>query len=138
MLYIWNIEKIIQQTLSGHNLDINYESNNQLTVPMSYNVSHNTIRFNYLRINGYIAKLNIKESNESLVKIILYRVLGYYLDFKKNKHDTRILMYGEDKEIEELKALIELNAWEFGRTLVPEELLNSYDRVRELDKILIK
>ncbi|MEG9298132.1 hypothetical protein V6B33_16850 [Mangrovibacillus sp. Mu-81] len=137
MLYIWNIEKIIQETLSGHNLDINYESNNQLTVPMSYNVSHNTIRFNYLRINGYIAKLNIKESNDSLVKIILYRVLGYYLDFKKNKHDTRILMYGEDKEIEELKDLIELNAWEFGRSLVPEELLNSYDRVRELDKLLI-
>jgi hypothetical protein len=137
MLYIWNIEKIIQDTLSGHNLDINYESNNQLTVPMSYNVSHNTIRFNYLRINGYIAKLNIKESNDSLVKIILYRVLGYYLDFKKNKHDTRILMYGEDKEIEELKDLIELNAWEFGRSLVPEELLNSYDRVRELDKLLI-
>jgi hypothetical protein len=137
MLYIWNIEKIIQQTLSRHNLDINYESNNQLTVPMSYNVSHNTIRFNYLKINGYIAKLNIKETNENLVKIILYRVLGYYLDFKKNKHDTRILMYGDDKEIEELKTLIERNAWEFGRTMVPEELLNSYDKVRELDKVLI-
>jgi hypothetical protein len=138
MLYICNIEKIIHQTLSGHNLDINYESNNQLTVPMSYNVSHNTIRFNYLKINGYIAKLNLRESNESLVKIILCRVLGYYLDFKKNKHDTRILMYGEDKEIAELKELIDHNAWEFGRTLVPEELLISYDKVRELDKILIK
>ncbi|NQD66857.1 hypothetical protein HP456_13140 [Bacillus haikouensis] len=138
MLYIWNIEKIIQQTLSWHNLDINYESNNQLTVPMSYNVSHNTIRFNYLKVNGYIAKMNIKESEESIVKIILYRVLGYYMDFKKNKHDTRILMYGEDKEIEELKALIERNAWEFGRTLVPEELQKAYDKVRELDKRLIK
>ncbi|WP_175990552.1 hypothetical protein [Bacillus sp. Marseille-Q1617] len=137
MLYIWNIEKIIQQTLSDHNLEIKYESNNQLTVPMSYNVSHNTIRFNYLKINGYIAKLNIKETKENLVKIVLYRVLGYYLDFKKNKHDTRILMYGDKKEIKELNALIEKNAWVYGRTLVPEELLSAYDKMYELDKVLL-
>jgi hypothetical protein len=138
MLYIWNIEKIIQETLSRHNLEINYEANNQLTVPMSYNVSHNTIRFNYLKINGYIAKLNIKEKDENLVRIILYRILGYYLDFKKNKHDTRILMYGEDREIAELKALMEKNAWVYGRTLVPEELVGAYDRMHELDKVLLK
>jgi hypothetical protein len=138
MLYIWNIEKIIQETLSRHNLEINYEANNQLTVPMSYNVSHNTIRFNYLKINGYIAKLNIKEKAENLVRIILYRILGYYLDFKKNKHDTRILMYGEDREIAELKALMEKNAWDYGRTLVPEELVGPYDRMRELDKVLLR
>jgi hypothetical protein len=138
MLYIWNIEKIIQETLSRHNLEINYEANNQLTVPMSYNVSHNTIRFNYLKINGYIAKLNIKEKDENLVRIILYRILGYYLDFKKNKHDTRILMYGEDREIAELKALMERNAWDYGRTLVPEELVGAYDRMHELDKVLLR
>jgi hypothetical protein len=138
MLYIWNIEKIIQETLSRHNLEINYEANNQLTVPMSYNVSHNTIRFNYLKINGYIAKLNIKEKDENLVRIILYRILGYYLDFKKNKHDTRTLMYGEDREIAELKALMEKNAWDYGRTLVPEELVGAYDRMYELDKVLLR
>ncbi|MDQ0199330.1 hypothetical protein [Neobacillus ginsengisoli] len=140
MLYIWDIEKIIENTLHEHNLDINYEFNNKLTAPMSYNVSHNTIRFNYLQVNGYKAKMNfkIKETDENFVKIILYHVLGYYLDFKKNKHDTRIIMYGKEEEKEQLLSLIETNSWEYGRTLVPKQLLNSYDKVRELDKMLIK
>ena len=43
MLYIWNIEKIIKSTLDEHNLDINYEINNNLPAPMSYNVSTNSI-----------------------------------------------------------------------------------------------
>lgn len=137
MLKIWNIEKIIEDTLEKHNLDINYEINNKLTVPMSYNVSINTIKFNYLQVNGYINKIRINETDENLVKIILYHVIGYYLDFKKNKHDLRTLMYGEDDEIEKLKAKIENNAWVYGRTLVPEQLLQSYDQVRELDKELI-
>ncbi|WP_256942622.1 hypothetical protein [Bacillus sp. OV166] len=47
-------------------------------------------------------------------------------------------MYGEDEEIEKLKSKIETNAWEYGRPLVPEQLLQSYDNVRELDKALIK
>lgn len=107
---------------------------------MSYNVSTNTIKFNYLQVNGYKAKINfkIKETDENFVKIILYNEIGYYLDFKKNKHDLRILMYGEDDEIAELKSKIETNAWEYGRTLVPKQLLKSYDKVRELDKMLLK
>ncbi|AZU62318.1 hypothetical protein [Neobacillus mesonae] len=137
MLYIWNIEKIIDDTLEKHNLNINYEINNKLAVPMSYNVSTNTIKFNYLQVNSYINKFRINETDENFVKIILYRVLGYYFDFKKNKHDLRILMYGEDDEIKKLKTIIETNAWEYGRTLVPEQLLSSYDQVRELDKTLI-
>lgn len=138
MLYIWHIEKIINDTLDKHNLNINYEFNNKLTVPMSYNVSTNTIKFNYLQVNGYINKIRIKEKDEDFVRIILYHVIGYYLDFKKNKHDLRTLLYGEDEEIEKLKSEIETNAWEFGRTLFPEQLLQSYDKVRELDKALIK
>ncbi|MFC3884468.1 hypothetical protein ACFOU2_13530 [Bacillus songklensis] len=138
MLYIWDIEKIIKNTLHEHNLDINYEVNNNLTAPMSYNVSTNTIKFNYLQVNGYKGKIRINETDENFVKIILYHVIGYYLDFKKNKHDLRILMYGDEEEKENLKSEIETNAWEYGRTLVPEKLLKSYDKVRELDKMLIK
>ena len=140
MLYIWDIEKIIEDTLLEHNLDIHYEFNNTLNAPMSYNVSTNTIRFNYLQIEGYKAKINfkVKETDENFVKIILYHVLGYYLDFKKNKHDTRIIMYGEDEEKEQLLSLIETNSWNYGRTLVPQNLLISYDKVRELDKTLLK
>jgi len=138
MLYIRNIEKIIKDTLDKHHLNIDYEINNNLSVPMSYNVSTNIIKFNYLQVNGYINKIRIKEIDENFVRIILYHVIGYYLDFKKNKHDLRILMYGEDEEIEKLKSEIETNAWEYGRTLVPEQLLLSYDKVRELDKTLIK
>ncbi|WP_028402821.1 hypothetical protein [Ectobacillus panaciterrae] len=138
MLYTWNIEKVIKDTLDKHNLNINYEFNNNLTVPMSYNVSTNTIKFNYLQVNGYISNIRIKETDENFVKIILYHVIGYYLDFKKNKHDLRILMYGDEEEIEKLKSKIETNAWDYGRTLIPEQLLQSYDKVRELDKALIK
>ncbi|MBO1515321.1 hypothetical protein [Metabacillus bambusae] len=138
MLYAWNIEKIIKDTLDKHNLNINYEFNNNLTVPMSYNVSTNIIKFNYLQVNGYISKIRIKETDENFVKILLYHVIGYYLDFKKNKHDLRILMYGDDEEIGKLKSKIETNAWDYGRTLIPEQLLHSYDKVRELDKALIK
>ncbi|PGS53374.1 hypothetical protein [Bacillus sp. AFS041924] len=138
MIYIWNIEKIIEDTLDKHNLNIDYEINNNLTFPMSYNVSTNTIKFNYLQVNGYISNIRIKETDENFVKIILYHVIGYYLDFKKNKHDLRILMYGEDEEIAKLRSEIETNAWIYGRTLVPEQLLHSYDKVRELDKALIK
>ncbi|OIK13656.1 hypothetical protein BIV60_13725 [Bacillus sp. MUM 116] len=140
MLYIWDIEEIIKNTLNQHNLEIIYEFNNKLNAPMSYNVSTNTIKFNYLQVNGYKDKLNfkIKETDENFVKLILYHVLGYYLDFKKNKHDTRILMYGEDDEIEQLKTIIETNAWDYGRTLVPKQLLDSYDKVRELDQMLLK
>ena len=140
MLYIWDIEKIIEATLNEHNLKINYEFNNDLTVPMSYNVSTNTIKFNYLKVNNYISiiKVNMKETVEDFVKIILYHVIGYYLDFKKNKHDLRILMYGDKDEKEKLKSEIETNAWEYGNTLVPQQLLNSYDKVRELDKTLLK
>ncbi|MFS0777508.1 hypothetical protein ABC255_16090 [Neobacillus sp. 3P2-tot-E-2] len=137
MLYIRNIEKIIEDTLEQHKLDINYEINNKLTVPMSYNVSTNTIKFNYLQVNSYINKIRIKETDENFVKIILYHVIGYYLDFKKNRHDLRTLKYGEDYEIAKLKREIETNAWVYGRTLVPEQLLNSYDQVRELDKNLV-
>ncbi|MCQ6274956.1 hypothetical protein JMM81_08265 [Bacillus sp. V3B] len=140
MLYIWDIEKIIKDTLNEHNLTIHYEFNNDLTTPMSYNVSTNTIKFNYLKVNGYISimKVNIKETTENYVKIILYHEIGYYLDFKRNKHDLRILMYGHEEEKEKLKSEIETNAWEYGRTLVPQRLLKSYDQMRELDKTLIK
>jgi hypothetical protein len=138
MLYIWDIEKIIKETLNEHNLDINYEFNNNLTVPMCYNVSTNTIKFNYLQVNAYIGIYKIKESDENFVKLILYHELGYYLDFKKNKHDLRILVYGDEEEKEMLKSEIETNAWEYGRTLVPVQLLDSYDKVRELDKMLLK
>ena len=117
MLYIWDIEKIIETTLNEHNLKINYEFNNDLTVPMSYNVSTKTIKFNYLKVNNYISiiKVNMKETVEDFVKIILYHELGYYLDFKKNKHDLRILIYGDKDEQEKLKSEIETNAWEYGR-----------------------
>ncbi|MDN3019601.1 hypothetical protein PH210_25890 [Paenibacillus sp. BSR1-1] len=140
MLYIWDIEKIIENTLREHNLKINYEFNNNLPAPMSYNVSTNTIKFNYIQVNGYLAKINfkIKETDENLIKIILYHEIGYYLDFKKNKHDLRILKYGEDEEIEQLKTKIETNAWEYGRTMVPEQLVKAYDQVRELDKLMLK
>jgi hypothetical protein len=137
MLKIWNIEKIIEDTLNMHHLNIDYEINNKLPVPMSYNVSTNTIKFNYLQVNSYISKIRIKETEENLVKIILYHVIGYYLDFKKNKHDLKTLKYGEDYEIAKLKTLIEMNAWIYGRKLVPDVLLDSYDQVRELDKELI-
>ncbi|CAK6471658.1 hypothetical protein ACPOM7_26365 [Peribacillus castrilensis] len=137
MLYISDIEKIINNTLNEHNLDIIYEFDNNLSAPMSYNVSTNTIKFNYLQVNGYKGKIRIKETEEDFVKIILYRMIGYYLDFKKNKHDLKILMYGHEEEKEKLKSEIETNAWDYGRTLIPEQLLESYDKVRELDKMLI-
>lgn len=140
MLYIWDIEKIIEDTLNEHHLPIHYEFNNDLTAPMSYNVSTNTIKFNYLKVNGYISimKSSIKETNENYVKLILYHEIGYYLDFKKNKYDLRILMYGHEDEKEKLKSTIETNAWEYGRTLVPQQLVESYDQVRELNKVIIK
>jgi hypothetical protein len=140
MLYIWDIEKIIEDTLQEHNLNIHYEFDNDLAAPVSYNKSTNTIKFNYLKINGYIGIINInmKETNENYVKLILYHVLGYYLDFKKNKHDLRILIYGHEVEKERLRSVIETNAWEYGRTLVPQDLLQSYDKVREIDKTIIK
>ncbi|WML53195.1 hypothetical protein RCG17_00280 [Neobacillus sp. PS3-12] len=140
MLYFWDIEQTIKNTLNELNLDINVEISNKLNVPMSYNVSTNTIKFNYLKVNGYNAQINfkIKETDENFVKIILFHELGYYLDFKKNKRDLRILLYGEDKEKELLMAEIEVNAWDYGRTLVPEHLVESYDQVRELDKMILK
>ncbi|MBT2728536.1 hypothetical protein J7E63_16550 [Bacillus sp. ISL-75] len=140
MLYIRDIEAIIENTLQEHQLTIEYEMNNKLLAPMSYNVSTNTIKFNYLQINGYIANINfkIKEADEDCVKIILYRQLGYYLEFKNNKHDLRVLKYFEDEEKAQLLAKIETNAWDSGRTLVPEKLVDSYDKVRELDKMLLK
>ncbi|WP_347549905.1 hypothetical protein ABFG93_20840 [Pseudalkalibacillus hwajinpoensis] len=140
MLYIWDIENIIKDTLHEHNLDINYEFNNNLTSPMSYNVSTNTIKFNYLEVNGYTGKINfkIKETEENIVRILLYHEIGYYLDFKKHKHDLRILMYDEEEIQQELLSEIETNAWEYGRKLIPEQLIESFDKVRELDKMLLK
>lgn len=140
MLYMWNIEKIIKHTLQELKLNINVESSDKLTAPMSYNVSTNTIKFNYIQINGYNAKINfkIKETDENFVKLILYLQLGYYLEFRKNTRVLKTLIYGEQKEKEQLLAEIEVNAWEYGRTLVPEYLLKAYDQVRELDKLLLK
>ncbi|MBM7095081.1 MULTISPECIES: hypothetical protein [Alteribacter] len=136
MLYIWHIEEIIKDTLDKHELLINFESNNDLETPMSYNKSTDTIKFNYLQMNGYHAKMTraAKVSEEDLVRITLYHQIGYHLDFKHKFYDLRILMYGEDKEQEVLRAKIDGNAWERGRTLVPEELLSSYDKVRELEQ----
>ena len=140
MLYIRDIEKIIENTLQERQLNIDYEFNNNLPAPMSFNISTNTVKFNYLQINGYIANINlkIKETDEDCVKLLLYHQLGYYLVFKNNKHDLRILKYFEDDVKAQLLANIETNAWDYGRTLVPEKLINSYDKVRELDKMLLK
>src|SRR6478672_13876702 len=140
MLYIWNIEKIITNTLQDLKLNINVEFSDKLTAPMSYNVSTNTIKFNYIQINGYNAKINfkIKETDENFVKIILYHELGYYLEFRRNPRVLRTLIYGEEKEKEQLLAEIEENSWVYGRTLVPKYLINAYDQVRELDKLLFK
>ncbi|MCM3091084.1 hypothetical protein M3588_08385 [Cytobacillus sp. AMY 15.2] len=137
MLYIWDIEKIIIHTLNELRLNINYEFSNTLASPMSYNVSTNTIKFNYLKVNGYIAKINfkIKETNENLIKLMLYHEIGYYLDFKKNKHDIRTLMYGDDDEKEQLMAEIEKNSWDYGRKIVPEHLVHAYDHFRDLAKM---
>src|SRR6478735_12037099 len=139
MLYIWDIEKIIKEILIELKLNqIKVEFNNKLTTPMSYNVSTNTIKFDYIQINGYNAKINfkIKETDENFVKIILYHELGYYLEFRKNTQVLKTLIYGEEEEKQQLLVEIEENAWEYGRTLVPEELLKAYDQVRELDKLL--
>ncbi|WP_144553309.1 hypothetical protein [Bacillus sp. X1(2014)] len=140
MLYIRDIEKIIENTLQEHKITIDYEFNNTLPAPMSFNVSTNTLKFNYLQINGYIANINfkIKETDEDCVKLILYRQLGYYIAFKNNKHDLRVLKYFEDDEKAEFLAKIENNAWDLGRTLVPDRLVHSYDQVREIDKMLLK
>ncbi|WP_345790898.1 hypothetical protein [Neobacillus drentensis] len=140
MLYIRDIEKIIENTLQEHKLTVDYEFNNNLPAPMSFNVSTTTIKFNYLKINGYIANINfkIKETDEDCVKLILYHQLGYYLAFKNNKHDLRVLKYFGDEKKAQLLAKIESNAWNYGRTLVPEKLLNSYDKIRELEKMLQK
>lgn len=137
MLYIWDIEKIIVNILQELKLKINVESNKKLTAPMSYNVSTNTIKFNYIQINGYNAKINfkIKETDENFVKIILYHQLGYYLEYRKNTRVLKTLIYGKEEEKEQLLAEIEENSWECGRTLVPEYLLKAYDQVRELDKL---
>src|SRR5690625_3476761 len=106
MLYIWNIERIIITTLKELHLDFIYGCNNDLAMTMSYNVSTKTIKFNYLQINVYISELfKLKESEENIVKLILYHELGYYLDFKKNKRDLKILKYGEDDEKEELQQI---------------------------------
>ncbi|WP_099355434.1 hypothetical protein [Fredinandcohnia onubensis] len=140
MLYMWHIEKIIKDTLLDLNIKINVESSDKLKVPMSYNVTTNTIKFNYLQINGYNSKINfkVKETDDNFVKLILYRQLGYYLEFRKNPRVLKTLLYGEEKEKEQLLAEIEENAWEYGRTLVPEYLSSAYDQVRELDKFLLK
>ncbi|MEK5440418.1 MULTISPECIES: hypothetical protein [unclassified Fredinandcohnia] len=140
MLYMWHIEKIIIDTLLELNLKINVESSDNLKVPMSYNVTTNTIKFNYLQINGYKSKINfkVKETDVNFVKLILYRQLGYYLEFRKNTRVLKTLIYGEEKEKEQLLAEIEENAWDYGRSLVPEYLSKAYDQVRELDKLLLK
>src|SRR3954452_16727597 len=140
MLYIWDIEKIIKNILQELKLNIKVEFSDKLTAPMSYNVSTKTIKFNYIQINGYNAKINfkVKETDENFVKIILYHELGYYLEFRRNPRVLRTFIYGEEKEKEQLLAEIEENAWVYGRTLVPDYLLKSYDQVRELDKLLLK
>jgi hypothetical protein len=140
MLYIWDIEMIIKNTLQGLKLNINVEFSDKLKAPMIYNVSTNTIKFNYIQINGYNAKINfkIRETDENFVKVILYHVLGYYLEFRKNTRVMKTLIYGKKEEKEQLLAEIEENAWELGRSLVPEYLLKSYDQVREMDKLLLK
>ncbi len=137
MLHIWDIEKIIKNVLQELKLKINVEFNNELTAPMSYNVSTNTIKFNYIQINGYNAKINfkVKETDENFVKIILYHQLGYYLEYRKNTRVLKTLIYGKEEEKEQLLAEIEENSWKWGRTLVPEYLLKAYDQVRELDKL---
>ncbi|KMM36784.1 hypothetical protein [Guptibacillus hwajinpoensis] len=136
MLYIWDVEKIIKDTLEEHDLAINYEFNNELNAPMSYNVSTNTIKFNYLQINGYQAKVNfkLKENEENIALLLLYHEIGYYLDFKKHRHDLRILMYEDEEVQQKLLAEIEENAWEFGRKFVPDHLKESYDKLREIDR----
>jgi hypothetical protein len=137
MLYIRDIEKIIKNTLTELDVNLSYEFNNDIAAPMSFNVSTNTIKFNYLHVNGFLSRIKIKETPENLIKILLYHEIGYYLDYKKNKHDLRTLMYGDEEEIEQLKTQIETNAWEYGRSLVPEELLGSYDKVRKLNEVHI-
>jgi predicted SprT family Zn-dependent metalloprotease len=140
MLYIWDIEKIIKNTLQELRLNMNVEFSDKLTAPMIYNGSTNTIKFNYIQVNGYNAKLNfkIRETDENFVKIILYHELGYYLEFRKNPRVLKTLIYGKEEEKKQFLEEIEENAWELGRTLVPENLLKAYDQVRELDKLLLK
>ncbi len=136
MLYIWDIEKIIETTLRELNLDINCEFDNTLNVPMSYNLSTNTIKFNYLQVNGYKSKIKIKETEENFVKLIVYRMIGYHLG--RNRIDLRTLLYGGEDQKEELRAKIDEDSWKYGRKVVPEQLVESYDRVWELDKRLLK
>ena len=140
MLYIWDIEMIIKNTLQGLKLNINVEFSDKLKAPMIYNVSTNTIKFNYIQINGYNAKINfkIRETDENFVKIIIFHQLGYYLEFRKNTRVLKTLIYGKEEEKKQLLAEIEENAWELGRSLVPEYLLKAYDQVREMDKLLLK
>ena len=115
MLQIWDVEEIIKNILKELKLEhIKVEFSDQLTAPMSYNVSTKTIKFNYIQINGYNAKINFKvrETDENFVKIILYHVLGYYLEFRRNTRVLRTFIYGEEEEKEQLLAEIEENAWD--------------------------
>jgi hypothetical protein len=62
------LPQIINDTLEKHNLNLDYEINNNLPVPMSYNVSTNTIKFTYLQVNGYISKIRFTETDEGIVR----------------------------------------------------------------------
>ncbi|ELK44943.1 hypothetical protein [Halobacillus sp. BAB-2008] len=137
MLYIRNIETIIEEIYQENQLDLQYEVNSTLPSPMSFNVSTNTLAYNYLQVNGYMSKVKIQESEEDFVRIMIYRELGYYITFKKHRPDMRTLLYGGDAEVAELKAEIETNAWDYGRELVPDRLKQSYDIVRERDGMLL-
>ncbi|MFP3470772.1 hypothetical protein R0J90_12090, partial [Micrococcus sp. SIMBA_144] len=70
----------------------------------------------------------------NIALILLYHEIGYYLDFKKHRHDLRILMYEDEEVQQELLAEIEENAWEQGRKLIPDDLKESYDQLREIDQ----
>ncbi|OMD67605.1 hypothetical protein [Paenibacillus odorifer] len=118
-----NIESIIEQILHELNIEASIESDYEHS-PMAYNYRTNTFKFSKdliekdLTCNGLISLV--------YVKLLTYHEVGHYLDFKKNLNSVLML----DKLVEiDVQIALEENAWDLGRTVVPEDMREEFDEI---------
>lgn len=106
---------------------------------MAYHFKDNIIKYNlkYLRANkGQINEFDSMD-DETFFELGIYHEIGHYLDYQRNK-DRALEREANDDPDYNFKLVGEQNAWKYGKEILPDKYIESFDILNERNINVLK